>query len=433
LRGAFLFIASAATWAANSSEQPNGPNGITEAQEAGLTRKLTSRAGFAALAGPLLVALALAAEVSRLSVAAAVAGTNDSLASRLAAGAPPTLISTAMKQVGEAALSGGNPSADTFDRLHRLAAADPLGPTPFLVEGAIAERNGNYDRAAMLLKQARIRDPRSIAARYLLADVWLRQQKVVEGLSEMAVLTRFIPAASVQLAPSLATYAKSPGAREKLAAVLKDNPQLKNPLLSALAADPENADLVIALAGPPQPSVSADTKAWESRLISGLVARGDYERAYALWRRFARLGEGERPLLFNGEFRPSPAPAPFNWDFSVSSAGLAEAENGRLRVLFYARDETLLATQLLILPPGRYVFSAPSSGQIVPGALSWTISCIGGKPLLLDLPVGSVPSKGLVVPPGCPAQRVQLNGHLLDSPDDSDLRIGPVKIERAGA
>lgn len=375
-----------------------------------------------------------AAEVARLTVASALAERNPALASTLAPNAPPALVAAAMAGVGEAAAQGAAPGQATFDELRTLAAVAPLEPEPFLVEAAIAEREGNYERAELLLKEARVRNPRSAAARYLLADVWLREDKVVDGLREMAVLTRLMPAASVQLVPALSAYAQSPGARDKLGAILADNPQLKNPLLSALAANPDNADLVVALAGPPTDNPSNDTRAWQSRLLSGLVARGEFDRAYEIWRGFAKLPPGPRPLLFNGNFRRVSAPPPFNWDYSGSSAGLAEPANGQLRVLFYARDETPLAAQLMLLSPGNYQFTAPSAGQIASGALSWRISCIGGKAVLAELPVGpGSAARRFSVPPGCPAQRVQLNGHLLESPSDSDVRIGPVLIERVGA
>lgn len=377
----------------------------------------------------------LAAEVARLTVASAVADENPERATGLAPSAPAALVSIAMRQVGEAAAKGGNPDETTFLQLRAVAASDPLRTEPFLVEAAMAERAGEYDRAKQLLLQARSRDPRSPATRYLYADTAVRQGSVLEGLQEMAVLSRLVPAASVQLVPALAQFAQTPGSHAKLAAILAQNPQLKYPLLAALATNPDNADLILTLAGPPAAKPDNDTLAWEARLLRGMIARGDYQRAYDLWRHFALLPAGAQPLLFNGDFRDVAAPEPFNWNYSGSSAGVAEPDSGSLSVLYYGRDDAVLAGQMLLLPPGSYRFESPISGKIVAGALSWTIACVGAKTSLMDLSLGgaSAQSGTFSVPAeGCPAQRLVLNGHQEDSPEDSNVRIGPASIERIG-
>jgi len=370
-----------------------------------------------------------------LTVSFAAEEDNPQLALRLAPSAPGALAATAMQEVGEAAAEGATPGEATFLRLRAVAAADPLRTEPFLVEGALAERAGDYDRANKLLAQARARDPRSAAARYLYADTAVRQGKIVEALKEMAVLSRLVPGTSVQLVPALAEFARSPGSRGKLAAILAQNPQLKNPLLLALATDPDNAALIVSLAGPATANPALDTRAWQARLLLGLVARGDYQRAYDLWRGFALLPAGAQPLLFNGSFRDLGAPPPFNWAFSASPAGVAEPGPHRLRVLYYGREDTALATQLLVLPPGNYRFGAPVTGDMVAGALSWTLTCVNAKAPLMDLRLGgSAPPAGNFTVPasGCPAQSLVLNAHREDSPEDSDVRIGPADIERVG-
>jgi hypothetical protein len=377
----------------------------------------------------------LAAEVARLTVAFAVADDNPELALRLAPSAPAALASTAMGQVGAAAAQGGDPEKVTFDQLRSVAQADPLRTEPFLVAAAMAERAGAYDRAKHLLIAAKSRDPRSSAARYLYADTAVREGLLAEGLNEMAVLSRLIPGAAIQLVPALAQFARTPGSHDKLAGILAHNPQLKNPLLIALASDPDNGDLITSLAGPPTPSPDRDTTTWQSQLLRGLVGRGEYERAYDLWRRFAMLPRGERPLLFNGSFRQIGAPPPFNWGLPGSGAGIAEIRNGKLRVLYYGRQDTTLASQLLLLPAGTYRFGAPMEGNMAAGALSWSISCLGAKSPLMELRLGSggQPAGNFTVPAaGCAAQKIDLVGHLQDSPENSDVQIGPAAIQRIG-
>ena len=383
----------------------------------------------------MVAALLLGVEVARLGIASGYSDTRPQLAARSAPHSPTSLVSTAMTEVGEAAATGGDPSSRTMGRLQALAAIAPLRPEPFLVQAALAERAADYARATQLLDQARLRDPRSPAARYLIADVSLRQNKVLEGLREMAVLSRLLPGTSVQLVPALSQYAQTPGAAKNLASILEQNPQLRNPLFDALSADPDNAGLILALADGRIDSTRPDTQRWESRLLLSLVKRGDYDRAYSIWQKFSGLPQGPRPLLFNGDFREIAAPPPFNWDFSGGKAGVSEAEKGRLRILYYGREDAVIATQMLLLPPGSYRFAAPVSGQVAPNALTWALACVGGTRLMGSwLSAESGQGETFTVPSlGCGAQQLELRGHAQDAPQDTDIHIGSVSIERAGA
>ena len=382
----------------------------------------------------IVVALLLAAEVARLTVSAAVAEDRPQLALDLAPDAPQVLASVAMAQIGEAAAKGGDPSEETMMRLRRVAAAAPLRLEPFLVQAALAQRAGDYARAETLLRQARLRDPRSPAALYLLGDVSIQQGKTLEGLQNLAALSRILPETSVQMTSALAQYARTPGARSELPGILADNPQLKKPLLIALAADPDNADLILTLAGPDARSTDRDSRNWQSRLLRGFVQRGQYDNAYRLWRRFIGMADGPKPLLFNGEFRKIPSLPPFGWELVASAAGFAEVGNGSLRILYYGREDSELASQLLLLPPGRYRFRAPIKGRLAPGALAWTLRCREGASQLLEQRVGEGgTSVEFAVPSArCDAQLLQLSGIRQDMPQDSDVLIGPARIERVG-
>lgn len=381
----------------------------------------------------IVLALLLGVEVARIGIASAVADTDPQRAAQLAPQSAASLTTQIMTDVGRAAASGGDPGPQTFAQLRTLAAAAPLQPEPFLVEAALAERRQDYRRASQLLRDALQRDPRSVAAHFLYGDVALRQGDVLEALQEMAVLSRLVPGASMQMVPGLSQFAKTPGSRDKLAHVLAENPQLKGPLLSALAADPDNADLIVGLAGP-RSSFDRDTRAWQSRLLTGLTDRGDYQRAYELWQRFAGI-PGGRQLLFNGEFADVPASPPFNWSLSSSAAGVSELGPKALRVLYYGRQDAALAWQTLLLPAGTYRLNSAVAGNPATGALSWSITCIGARGPLMSLPLRSGPqSQSFTIPAsGCAAQKIELDGHLLDDPDDSDVQVGPVSIARSGS
>jgi hypothetical protein len=341
-----------------------------------------------------------------------------------------------MARLGQAAAAGRSPGEATMRQFRELAAVAPLEAQPFLVQAAIAERNGDLGAAQRLLLEARRREPRSIAARYLLSDLWLRSDRVADALGEMAVLARLVPGTAIQLVPALAQYAHTPGAAAELRKILAASPQLKNPLLNALASDPDNIELMLKLE--PSMSESADGKMsdWQRRIVGTLVQAGDYRRAYQLWHDFAGVpeNEGSDALLFNPEFRKVEVPPPFNWSFISSGAGFAEPENGSMRILFYGRENAVLASQLLLLAPGTYRFEAPAAGTVAPGILEWTVTCLPKKQEVAKLDLGSASSSQAVtftVPAGkCDAQLIALEGRVQEMPDEIDVRVKPARLKR---
>lgn len=389
--------------------------------------------GRGAALGTLVVAALLAIEVSRLTAADELSGKNPEMARALAPDFPPVLLSSAMAGVGAAAAQGRLPDARTMARLRRLSELTPLNPQPFLVAAAIAQKEGNPDRARRLLVAARDLSPRAPAARYLLADILLREGRVAEGLQELASLHRLVRGSTMELVPALAQFAKTPGAARQLNEVLKTNPNLREPLLGALAADPDNEALVLELAGPQTRQSGGKPPAWQARLLGAMIAQKSYERAYALWRRLSGTAPGPRPLLFNTEFRALSAPPPFNWAFESSGAGFAEPGNGTMRVLHYGRENARLASQMLLLPPGRYRFTAPVAGAPEPGALTWVVTCAGAKTSLAQQDLAAKAPLEFQVSADCPAQMLELRGLLQDMPKESDVRVGPARMERTGS
>ncbi|MDQ3478626.1 MAG: hypothetical protein M3438_05645 [Pseudomonadota bacterium] len=348
---------------------------------------------------------------------------------------PATLRSTGMAQIGQAAARGELPATQTMQKMRRLAARAPLQPEPFLVEAALAAKRGESERGAQLLLEARRRDPRSAAARYLLADHYIRTGAIVEGLRELTVLSRLLPGSAVQLVPGLAAYARTPGAIPKLRELFRESPDLEQLLLTTLASDAANADLVLAVARPA--SISAPGT-WRARLLKSLVEAGRYEKAYQVWARFT--GAQGRPTgLFRPDFAPTPEPPPFNWTLAKSGGGLAEPSNAGLRVLHYGRAATTLASQVMLLPAGRYEIAFAVAGDVGgEGQLRWRVACLPSGPLVLDLALtsaagGRAGGQFQVPSNGCAAQRIELVGAAADMPKSSDATISQLRLSRVGA
>lgn len=353
---------------------------------------------------------------------------------------PAVLTATAMREVGVAAASGAEPASTTQQRLQQLEREAPLAADPFLVEGALFDKQAAAVKAEILYREALRRQPRSVAGHYLIADLYLRTGRISDGMREMAELARLMPASSIQLVPALAQFARSPGAADQLRQIFRSNPELEQPVLDALAADPSNADLILSVATRRGASSTGAAPEWEEKLLDGIVAQGNYPKAYAIWSRLAGVPAGPPAGLFNPAFNRVAAPAPFNWSFDSTGAGVAEPENGSLRVLFYGRESVTLAGETVLLPPGRYHLKlAVNSASGTSGALAWSVICLPSKTRALDLPLpGTVGSQTLaadfiIAPRGCHAQQVELDGALEDSPQTSDLRISALELRKVGS
>lgn len=342
---------------------------------------------------------------------------------------PAVLSADIMGDVGQAAARGGAPDERTLARLEQLAVKEPLSAQPFLVQGAIAARNGDYERAERLLSIARQRAPRSPAARYLMGDLYLRENRPVDAMAEMAVLNRLLPAGSQQLAPSLAAYAKAPGSIPQIKAILTSYPELEEPLLATMSSDVTNTDAILRLASPNKPE--GPSPVWQRLLLSNLVEKGEYRKAFSTW--VSLSGVKERPGLHNPQFDASNAPPPFNWRLAEGAGAVVQPSSGGLQVVYYGRDNLALAEQVTLLPAGQYRFAANVTGTFPQGSgVAWRVKCLPQGPELMTLPLAGPGPLGqnFTVPAGCAAQSISLTGEMLEVPGASDFRVSGLQFYR---
>lgn len=375
----------------------------------------------------------MGAHAIRSAVVAAEAEKNPALAARFWSGHPDVLRSKVMADVGEAAGQRRPVPPSVLEQVRKLSSQAPLAEEPFLIQGAIAVQEGESSRAERLLLQARHRAPRSRAGRFLLADLYLRQEKALPALQEMVVLTRISPAFVSSVAPMLAEYARIPGAVPRIRRVLTANSSLESVLLSQLAADPANAELIFSLATH-RTTTGGELLQWQERLLSSMVDAGQYKRAFSLWQRL--LGTDARGSAeIQRPFRRSDVKSPFVWTFSESTEGAAWPANGDLGVLFFGRDDFTLASRLLVLPPGQYQLSMRVSKDIPTAeSVRWVVMCLPEKTHLLDLPLSLASSGALAarfqVPPECEAQLLQLRGFAQTYPSAAEVRISDFNVRR---
>lgn len=381
-----------------------------------------------------VLALAAALLVVRSGFVAAYGETNPARAAAVWPGHPLVELKHGLDQIGMASAKGQGATPGEVDRLQRAAWAAPLRPEPFLVRGVDAGLAGNPALARRAFAAAIRRDPRSVPAHFFMADQLLRAGDSAGGLREITTLSRLVPSTQGDVAMMLAAYAQTPGAAPQVKAMLRDHPEFEPSILTTLARDPRNAELVLYLSNGAVGDRAA-IAGWQGTLVGSLVAAGDYARAHRLWSRLAKT-DGSRSLLFNPTFADSTAPAPFNWTLVSSATGLAEPENKGLHLLYYGREDVVFASQLLRLDPGRYTLSFRIAvGEGDAGPLAWTLTCLPGKQSIMTIDLGTAAKANgaaqvFEVPAGCQAQQLELKGTAPEFPESVDVTLTGLAVAR---
>ncbi len=317
----------------------------------------------------------------------------------------------------------------------------PLMEEPFVLAALESLIRGDERRAEVLLAEARRRDPRSRVTRILLLDRHLRAGRVEQAAAEITTIGRLLPGTRKVLVPQLAKFAQDPKSRVSLAAVLKTDPGIREELLEHLASTGSDPDVVLGLARPITPGAGAR---WQQLLLDSLVKNGEVVRARQLWAGFAGGAAGAATTgVYDGNFQRLPGPAPFNWQFTSGPAGVAEPTKvSALQVEYYGRADIELASQLLLLPPGRHRLAFSASGDTPErgSSISWRLVCHPKGAELAAIPLTGLSyapkrlSGDFVVPPGgCSAQWLRLVGTAAEFPTAHSLTISNVQIRPAGA
>ncbi|HTE85029.1 MAG TPA: hypothetical protein VK821_09865, partial [Dehalococcoidia bacterium] len=167
---------------------------------------------------------------------------------------------------------------------------------------------------------------------------------------------------------------------------------------------------------------------WLRILVGNLVSEGQYEKARAIW--ISISGVNSEQLLYDARFSDTQAPAPFNWTLTSSTVGLVERQRGgRLHVLFYGQDDGVLATQLLLLPPGTYRMTMQVSGS-QKQLLGWSLTCDKSPAPFATIGLDTLAGRPWVftVAAGCAAQRLDLSGTSADMPQQADVTISGLNL-----
>ena len=377
----------------------------------------------------ILTALLVAVQVVRNAGASQFAETRPTVAAKIWSGRPDVELSLAMTEIARAARAGRPVPATAFASVADASVKDPLAPEPFLVRGVQAQLAGEGDVAQRAFEAAQWRDPRSLPAAYFLAERYFRAGDARRGLVEVGALARLSPNGALTVGPYLAAYAGSPTNWPALRALFHDDPKLAGPALAALAGNIATVPAVLALVDPRQ---KVEDAYWLPPLLGTLIEAGQYDRAHTIWAKMSGVRAGQ--LLYDAGFSDRRSPPPFNWTLASSTVGLTERQpGGRFHVLFYGQEDGMLASQLLLLPPGTYQLSMRLLGDAARAhALNWSVWCDKGAAPIASVSLDAAAARGwrFTVPRGCAAQWLKLSAVSSDMPQQSDLTIAELQLQR---
>jgi hypothetical protein len=380
-----------------------------------------------------LIALLIDVQVVRNAAVLGFAETKPATAAQFWRDHPATELSLAMTQIARAARDGRAVPPSAFSMMADAAAKEPLAPEPYLVRGVQAQLAGDGATAQRAFEAAQWRDPRSLPAAYFLADRYFRVGDVNQGLREIAALARLSPNGPATVGPYLAVYAANSANWPALRSLFRANPELAQPALVTLASNISTVPAVLALADPRE---KIDQAQWLAPLLNTLTGAGQYAKARAIWASATGVRVSESQPLYDASFSDRTSPPPFNWTLNSSTVGLAERQpRGRLHVIFYGQEDGFLASQLLLLQPGTYRLSMQLLGDPARArTLNWSVWCDKATEPLASVTLDAAAARGwrFEVPAGCEAQWLKLSGSSTDMPQQSDVTIAALKLEKGG-
>ena len=307
----------------------------------------------------------------------------------------------------------------------RLVSRDPLAPGALSLYGMATARLGEVERAERIFHVAAAHLPIDLVAHSWLYDRALAKGELLAALAELDILLRGRPFMTPQIGPSVeALIGANTQGEAGFGRLLSTSPPWRSSFLAYLSSNLKDVDALVRLFGQLQTSVAPATVDEMRPYLDRLVREGRFDQAYLGWLnhlpadRLSHLG-----LLYNDRFQYPVSNLPFDWSIlPVSGASVEVASEEKepfLNVEFYgARVSFAHVRHLLMLPPGKYVFSGSASTENLDNerGLRWRIYCVAdpaGSLATTELLKKTTPSHLFrvpfsVPPTGCAAQELVL-------------------------
>lgn len=330
----------------------------------------------------------------------------------------------------------------TIAAVQRAAMQLPLDGRPYLILGNQQLVHKQTARGIRSLEAGQRLEPRNPLIHLALLVQYLTNYRFSPAAEQMSVLSRLMGNTQPVIATALAQMLLMPETEGAAKKALLTDPNLERSVLTTLATGSARPQQIFALASPRALADAGNRESWGPALVSRLVAANQFTEARQVWQRIYRLPEAAVAApIFNPQFRTMPASAPFDWMLTAGGLGAADPANGTLAVAYYGRDSGTLASQMLVLSPGRYQIAFATEGG-KPNAASrlfWSVACVtGDKTVLANVAVPTTPgthraSGTFAVPAACAAQTLTLRGEAGEFPSPISLTIKGLAIRAADA
>jgi len=311
--------------------------------------------------------------------------------------------------------------------LDRVAREAPLLHQPLLAHARLAAQQGRDQQAIELARGARRLQPRSVDVLRLLFVEYLRTGRVDDAVSVAQPLTALDQRQKADVARIFVLLAQDSKFAPAVALGLRRNPPWRSPFLTFAIRSPEMFDFVFHTLASPLASQSVErTNRERSTLLSAMINDRDYRRAYLAWIDFLPPQQLSRVApIYDGSFTGEPGPRPFNWTLERNSDATAERVTDStlpgataLRISYSGQNDTAIASQILMVPPGRYAFFATgraSAEGALAGSLIWQLQCLPAGPVIelarySTFPTGAFQTRNTALVPSrdCLAQKLTL-------------------------
>lgn len=338
--------------------------------------------------------------------------------------------------------------ADQPDRLaghaRRVAATDPMQAAAFVMAGLdeLRRNPAAFDRTQQLMLAAAARQPAFEAPQVWLAADYARRGDYRRSLALFDRVLSLGSDQAEQLQPVLALLVANPASRGAVVERLQTYPVWRSGLLiKAITAQSLPRPLIDQLlAGPAPASYARSLELERQAYLTWLNENGSAAEAHALYRRYAGLSDAQ--LLFDPDFRRADPYPPFGWvrtDLAEDYAQRVErgGQGWMMRLHGSGKRNTVLLEQTAALPAGKWriELTGRDGGLAPPKAMQLALRCRGAEQDLRAVSLGALQSAesrvalDLVVPAGCPLQRLALVS-AEDEAGASEIELFAIKAVR---
>lgn len=269
-----------------------------------------------------------------------------------------------------------------------LLSERPLDGRALRLLALAADQRGDGARAGRLMQLAVERSQADVAAHAWLLDHRLADGDIGGSLIHLDAALRANPRLLPAFFPTLQALLSLEGGTEALADLLAADPPWRGLALNAMAREPADPRVVLALFKALLKSSRSPIPSELNPYLDRLVRDGYFRPAHALWlqwlpqdRRIGRKG------LVNGDFEDTPTGAPFDWQLdSVRGARIriseAQHASGRMSLEIEFLDARVTfrhVRQLLLLEPGAYRLTGKylTKALHTERGLRWRMACVG--------------------------------------------------------